>query len=423
MKKTVISTLIALTTAVGAQAATFHKPDAEFINNVAMVGITQENWDSGRSAKVTMKNAYKFTHSVEMSKGNWTHDLGKAKGFDLNSVSATDVDGEHPLSVILRDRLNMESLVLLKNGELVDEYYWSGMHKDQTHLMMSVTKSFTMLTLQTLVDEGLVDMNAPITQYVPELKASPAFAKATVQQVADMRSGIKIEFTPGKIWDDRMTNVQEWNGKNHYPELKSVLDFGKSLGKRTDVETGEAFDYQCANTEMLGMLITRVTGKSLAEVMEEKLWQRVGFENNAYLQSNSQGEGVGSGGLNATTRDAALMMDVMVNGGKNRKGEQIVSKAFIDNLMNGNDEVKSAWKYDGFAQLLADAWYKDQIRVLNVGDHRFMTFVGIHGQVVVGEPSTGIVVATTGGQDEMQAVRTVAMTFMDVVPTLLDALK
>lgn len=238
----------------------------------------------------------------------------------------------------------------------------------------------------------------------------------------DMRSGVKIEFTPGKIWDERMTHVQEWNGVNNYSELKSILDFGATLGKRTDVNTGEAFDYQCAHTEMLGMLIARVTGMTAAEAMEERLWKRVGFENNAKLQSNHNGEAVMSGGLNATTRDAAIMMDVLVNGGKNRAGEQIVSPEYISNLMVGNDEVKSAWKHDGFSQLHADAWYKDQFRVLNVDGHSFILMVGIHGQVIVGEPSTGKVIAMTGAQDQMQAPRTVGMTMLSVIPTLLKSM-
>lgn len=426
MKKTVLATLLAVSTAFSAQAVETYKPDEEFIKQTSAMGITQANWDNGRSAKLTFKHAYRFTYSEKMSHGKFVHDLGQASGFDLSVLTGADIDGELPMDQMLRDRLNMESLVLLKDGKLVDEYYWSGMNKDQTHLMMSVTKSFTALTLSILAEQGLVDMNAPITKYVPELKSSPAYAQATVQQVADMRSGIKIEKTPGTIWDERMTIVQEWNAKPNNTGFNSIVDFGATLQQRPDVKVGEAFDYQCINTEMLGMVITHVTGKSVPEVMEELLWKRVGFENDAYLQTNSQGEAVASGGLNATTRDAARMMDVLVNGGKNRAGEQIISKAFINNLLAGNPEVKSAWKHDQFSALLADAWYKDQIRVLNVGEngeHRILVFVGIHGQNIIGEPATGKVIAMNGAQDEMQATRTVALTYLNAVPALLKAMK
>lgn len=421
MKKSILAATIALTTVFGAQALEVHQPDSAFLEQVAAVGITPQNWDTGALARTTMMNAYKFTPHVDMAKGDYVHDLGIASGLDITKLSGHDIDGEYPLDVIIRDRLSYEALVILKDGKLVDEFYWNGMDKDRTHLMMSITKSFTSMTLSTLVAEGKVDMNAPITDYLPELKVSPGFSKATVQEVADMRSGIKIDFTEGMLWDERMTHVQEWYGENQYPELESVLDFGATINVRTDVAAGEAYDYQCANTEMLGMIVAHVTGKSLAENMEERLWKKVGFEHSAHFQSNSNGEAVGSGGLNATPRDVAKMMDVLINGGKNRAGEQVISKQFIDNLLEGNEAVRSAWAKGKEYKLAKDAWYKDQIRTFNIDGHKFLAFVGIHGQVTIGEPSTGVVLQLNGSQPEHQAPRAAGMTFLDVVPTLLKA--
>ena len=399
-----------------------HSPDIEFLEKAAIFGITQENWDSGASAKLTMQNAYRFTYNVEMRKSSYIHDLGKPTGFNLSRVTGVDVDGNHPLDIIIRDRLNTESLVILKNGKLIDEYYWNGMNKDHLHLQMSVTKSFTSLTLQILVAEGKVDMNAPIVKYLPELKDSEGFSRATVQEIADMRSGIKVPFSPGKLWDERMTNVQEWNGENKYPELKSILDYANIVEKRDDYKKGELYDYLDVNTEMLGMIITRVTGKSLAQVMEERLWNKVGFEHNVRFMTNSAGEAVASGGMNATTRDVARMMDVLINDGKNRAGIQIISKEFIKSLLEGNENVKLAWKNGKESKIAKDGWYKDQIRTFNIEGHTFFAFVGIHGQVTIGEPSTGIVIAMNGAQDQQQAPRTMSITFLNVIPNLLDAI-
>lgn len=421
MKKSIAAVLIGLVCA-GAQATTFNTPDQAFIRQAEKVGVTQQNWDSGNNAKLTMQHAYRFTHHYVLQKGEFVHDLGEASGLDLTRLAALDVDGVHPMDVIIRDRLNQEALVILKDGKLVDEYYFNGLSKSSTHLQMSVTKSFTSMTLATLVAEGKVDMDAPISRYLPELKSSPAFANTTVQQVADMRSGVKVVAAPDKSWDDRMTTVQEWNGANTtHPELKSVLDFAQILDTRSDVSPGDAYDYQCINTEMLGLVVSRVTGRSLADELEARLWQKVGFEQDAKLQSNSDGEAVGSGGLNATPRDIARMMDVLVNNGKNRAGEQVVPKAFIDNLLAGTEEAKAAWKLGSESRLAPDAWYQDQIRVFNMQGHKFIAFVGIHGQVTIGEPATGIVLHMNGAQEQTQANRTVAITFLDVVPTLLKA--
>ncbi|QFU23200.1 beta-lactamase family protein [Shewanella eurypsychrophilus] len=421
MKKLMTVLSVLLTTSF-AQATTFHTPDQAFLEAVGKVGITQANWDHGKNAKLVMQNAYRFTHYVELEQGSFIHDLGEAKGFNLSNVQGYDLDGALPMDELLRDRLNTEALVILKNGKLIDEYYWSGMDKDSTHLQMSVTKSFTSITLQTLVAEGKVNMNSLITDYLPELKASPSFAKATVQEVADMRSGIKIIFSPGRNWDERMSNVQEWNGKNLYPELRSIIDYAKLVDVRTDYAKGEMYDYQDINTEMLGMIIARVTDKPLTEAMENRLWKKVGFGNKAKFMSNSTGEAVGSGGLNVTPRDIAIMMDVLVNDGKNRNGDQIVPKSFVDSLLAGNDKVRTAWTNGSESKMATNGWYKDQIRTFDIRGHKFLAFVGIHGQVTIGEPSTGIVFHLNAAQDEMQAKRTVALTFLGVVPTLLEAI-
>jgi len=419
MKTKLLALLVMASTT--ATAATLHAPDKAFIESIAPYSLAQENWDSGASAKLLMRNSHRMTYYMDMSnKGIATQDLGKASGLDLTKLKSWDLDGEHNLEVILRDRLNQESIVITKNGKLVDEFYWNGNDKDSTHIQMSITKSFTAILVGMLADEGKIDMNKPVSVYLPELKGS-GFENATVQEVADMRSGIVEPFSPGLVWDDRMSDIQEWNGVNNYPEFKSIIDWLKVLEANPHKPHGEVYEYLCSNTELLGMLVERIEGKSLADAMEERLWSKVGFEHHGLLQSNSNGEAVASGGLSSTTRDVARMMNVMINDGKNHLGQQIVPKAFIDALLEGNDEVRSAWAKGKEAKMAPDAWYKDQIRTFNVAGYKFLAFVGINGQVAIGEPSSGIVISMNGAQDEMQAPRTVMMTFFGAIPALLDA--
>ncbi len=421
MKLKALALSLLTITSLSSSAATLHGPDKEFIDAIAPYGLSQANWDHGQSAKLLMHNAYRLTHYMDVSTmGKKVHDLGKPTGLDLKKYQSWDLDGMFDLEIIARDRLNLGALVITKNGKLVDEYYWNGSNKDSTHLQMSITKSFTSLTAATLASEGKIDMSKPISFYLPELKSS-GFSQATIQEVADMRSGIKINFSPGKIWDERMTNVQEWNGTNKYPELKSILDFGATINHDPKKPAGKYYDYQCANTEMLGMLVERVTGKKLADVIEEKLWSKVGFEHNAKFMSNSNGEIVGSGGLNATTRDVNRMMYVLVNDGKNSEGEQVISKAFINKLLEGNSDVDQAWANGKESKMAPDGWYKDQIRVFNIEGHKFIAFVGIHGQVTIGEPSTKTVISINGAQDQMQAPNQVMMMFFGLFPTILNA--
>ncbi|MCW7555935.1 beta-lactamase family protein [Endozoicomonas gorgoniicola] len=419
MKKTIIAMAVAATTSFGAQALEIHKPDAAFLEQVGVVGITQDNWEE-ENESLTYQQAYKFTHYVKMHTGDYVWNLGETKQLlDLDKLTGNDFDGEYPLSTIIPFRLKMEALVVLKDGKLVHEQYWNGMHKAKTHLEMSAGKSYTGILLSTFVAEGRVNMKDQLTKYLPELKGT-GWDGATVEQVADMRSGIEVIKTPGKMVDERQSETQDWNGPSKY-DYKNIIEVAQTLGQRSDVKRGEAFEYLCMNTEMLAMLMERLEGKRYVEILEERLFKPMGAEYDAEMMTNRNGEAVASGGHHVTARDGAKLMDLLMNDGKNRKGEQVVPKKFIDDLIEGNDEVKSAWKHDGFSALLADAWYKDQIRVLNVDGRRFIAFVGVSGQVTVGEPATKTVIKTFGSQDQMQHPRTVAMTFLDVMPTLLKA--
>ncbi|MGF1863311.1 serine hydrolase domain-containing protein [Photobacterium profundum] len=422
MKKQILSALIGLTIVSGSAFAAkeVHKPDQNFISVIAEAGITQENWDNGKNSKLIMKNAYRMTPHVEVStRSNDVHRLENPVGFDLASYQGNDFDGPLSLDILMRDRLNMETVVITKDGKLIDEYYWNGTSKDSTHLQMSVTKSFTSLTASIFAAKGMIDMSKPITDYLPELKASKGFSRATVQEVADMRSGIKINFSEGLLWDDRMSNVQNWNGENKYPELKGIIDFASLVGERDDHGAGEYYDYQCTNTEMLAKVVERVTGDTMSDVFEENIWSKVGFEHDAKWMSNNDGEVIASGGLNITTRDVNRMMFVLINEGKNLKGEQIIPKKFIDNLLEGDDDVRSAWLLGKETVITNDAWYKDQIRVFNIEGHKFIAFFGIHGQITVGEPNTGIVIAMNSAQDEMEGIRAFGITLKQVIPTIL----
>lgn len=421
MKKTVLALTLALSSFNYAFANEVHSADLPFIESISHLGINQTNWDSGHAAKLLMKNAYKMTPYVQLeTKGKNYQEFGKAKGLDLTQIQSFDFDGDHNAEIIARDRLNIESMVITKNGQLIDSFYWNGTSESSTHLQMSVSKSFTAITASILAAEGKIDMSKPVTHYLPELIGS-GFEQATVQQVADMRSGIKINFSEGKLWDDRMTNVQEWNGKNNYPHLTSILDFASLVDHQQNEVVGTHYNYQCINTEVLGKVIEKASKKPLSKVIEERLWSKVGFKHPAKWQSNSDGELVASGGLNATTADVARMMDVLVNEGKNYKGEQVVPKDFIENILKGNDEVKQAWANGKESKLADDAWYKDQIRVFNIEGHTFLAFVGIHGQLTIGEPATKTVIAMNAAQDERESPRSVLMTFFGLVPALLDA--
>ncbi|EAS43076.1 hypothetical protein C9J48_13365 [Photobacterium profundum] len=216
-------------------------------------------------------------------------------------------------------------MVVLKNGVMVHEHYWNGTKEGDTHLMMSVTKSFTSILAAIAVDNGLLDMNKLTTEYLPEL-------------------------------------------------------------------------------------------------LETQIWQKIGVENDAEMMASANGGVMASGGLNASTKDLARVGKVILNEGKNYKGEQVIPKAFIDNIYEGNDKVRAAWSL-GKEAALADGWYMNQFRILYVGDYKVMAMVGIHGQIMVADLESNTVIAMNGGYPMTETPRVVQGIFHKTIPAILDAVR
>ncbi|RTR34484.1 serine hydrolase domain-containing protein [Shewanella atlantica] len=402
-----------------AQAVEFKPVDSAFVQQSSALGVTQDNWDHGAHAAATFPNAYRFTPHMDIplpANGKfreWSH-----RSQALLQLTGYDLDGEHSLEVLLRDRLKNHSMVVLNKGVLVHQHFWNGYGAEQTHLQMSVTKSFTSLLASIAVAQGKLDMDRGIIHYLPELKGT-GFEDATVQEVADMRSGIGVTFSEGKLWDDRMTEAQDWNGDSKYPDMRGVIDYAMTLDNHRPI--GKVYDYLDVNTELLGKVVEKVQGQALAQLLESQIWSKIGAEQPAKWMSNRKGEVVASGGLNMTTRDLAKVGEIIANKGVNQQGERVIPAEFIDSLFQGDDKVRFAWQ-QGKESALATGWYKDQFRVLDIKGHKFIAMVGIHGQILVIEPESQTVVAMNSGFGDMEPPRMAILIFHQIIPAILDKL-
>jgi len=413
---------------MSAMAASYHPVNEKFVKQAEEFGVSQSAWDQAEYSAVSLPSAYKFTRYYQISHKSTDSKIpyvkpqqwSRTKSLDLSKLKGLDADGEHDLIVLLRDRLKNHTMVVLKDGQLVHQHFFNGMNQNSTHLDMSISKSFTSALASIAVSEGKLDMSKKVEYYLPQFKGT-AFEGSTIQEVADMRSGLDIPTPKHKSWDPNFTLSQEWNGKND-SGLHGVKDY-LVLIKNRKYPTGEAYQYQDPNTELLGMIVEKVTEKKLSDYLEEKIWQQVGAENDAYWMADPDGFVVASGGLNMTTRDLARIGQLILNNGKNYLGTQIIPKNFLDALWKGNKEVRSAWKKYKEAAISPNGWYKDQYRVLNIQGHKILVMVGIHGQILAMEKSSGVVIAMNGGYPQTETPRMINLAFFQIIPAILDALK
>src|SRR4051794_5090395 len=105
------------------------------------------------------------------------------------SLPVTRIDGSTGTAADVLDETYTDAFLSLSDGRVVAEQYFTGMAPDTPHLLMSVSKSIVSAVCAGLVDRGQLDVEAPLTDYVPEF-ADSGYAGATVRHLLDMRSGI-----------------------------------------------------------------------------------------------------------------------------------------------------------------------------------------------------------------------------------------
>jgi hypothetical protein len=218
-----------------------------------------------------------------------------------------------------------DGIVILHRGEIVYEKYFGEMAQDRVHAVMSVSKTFTGTLAAVLAAEGILDENALVTEYVPELENS-AFGDATVRQVMDMTTGLKFSENyadpNAEIWafsaaGNPSLSATNYNGPVGYFEyLETVEKSG---------EHGEVFGYRTVNTDALGWIISRVTNQKVSELLSEEIWKPMGMEMDGYYQVDALGIPFAGGGFSAGLRDLARFGEMIRNNGE-WNGKQIIPK-------------------------------------------------------------------------------------------------
>ncbi|MCG8579910.1 MAG: beta-lactamase family protein [Bacteroidales bacterium] len=404
-------------------AITFKSPDKAYISAAKSVGITGQNWESPEFISSAMPNVYKFSHSYTLHKGDYVLNLEKAeKQLDLNEIIIQEFDGPISSKDFLMNRMQNHNAVILQNGKVVHEHYGNGLNEFSTHLDMSVSKSFTSMAAAIVADQGKIDMDAKVTLYLPELKGT-AFEEATVQEVADMRTAVVLAAgTTEKYWDTRLSDAQGYYGEEaSEPYKNGTKDFFQLITERQPYKMGEKYDYQDVNSEVLGAVVDAVTGEPFAKVLAEDLLQKVGIAADAHFMSDKKGLCMGSTGMNMATKDLARVGLLFLNEGKNAKGEQVLPKKYVNELWEGNDLVRSAWKLSKESKL-AEGYYKDQFRMLEINGNRYLAMIGVNGQMCVMHKETNSVIALNGAYPMAETPRFASMQFYQFVPAIIDAL-
>jgi CubicO group peptidase (beta-lactamase class C family) len=280
-----------------------------------------------------------------------------------------------------------DGILILHKGKIVYEKYLGCLNESGKHAAMSMTKSLTGLLAEILVAEGRLDDTAKVSSIIPELKNS-AFGSATVRQVMDMTTALDYseDYSDPKadIWiysaaANPLPKGKDYKGPDGYFEYLQTV---KKSGKH-----GKSFGYKTINTDALGWIISRSTDQGLAELLAEKVWRKMGAEQDAYMTVDSKGTPFAGGGLSAGLRDLGRIGQLMLNGGV-LNGERLFSESVVKNIQKGGD--KRAFNKAGY-KTLAGGSYRSMWWVLH-NAHKAFAARGVHGQTIYVDPTAQMVI-------------------------------
>lgn len=279
-----------------------------------------------------------------------------------------------------------DGLLILHKGKIVYEYYNGCLSETGKHAAMSMTKSLTGLLAEVLVAEGKLDDEATVDSLVPELKNS-AFGSATVRQVMDMTTALDYSEDyadpEADIWQysaaaSPLPKPSDYSGPEGYFEyLQTVEQNG---------DHGDAFGYRTVNSDALGWIIARVSGKSVANLLSERLWNPLGTEQHAYMTIDAKGTPFAGGGLSAGLRDLGRIGLLMLNKGK-YKNRQLFPESVVNAIQAGGD--KKAFAKAGYTTLPGGS-YRSMWWIFNNANGAYAAR-GVHGQTIYIDPTANMV--------------------------------
>jgi CubicO group peptidase (beta-lactamase class C family) len=304
--------------------------------------ITVENWDKGGAlSRWVYTHVSEFFPSAVVRRGGAIVDLPTQLRPEIGAVKVSDAGApEQTLDQFINNGA-VDGCIVLHDGKIVYEKYPT-IQPNDIHLIMSVTKAVVLTALAVLEDQGKIDLDKPIENFLPELKGSD-WSGTRLRDLVDMRSGMEGSETGNDAYRDpahkqfQLEATLGWQSRTarELPDAARRGDlFGMLRTIKRERKAGEKWQYTSSNTAVLAEVVSRVAGKSLADAISDLIWSRIGAEHDATLAVNERGFPVSHAGMAATLRDVArfgLAFTKNPPAGQSR----IISDAIVQRIFGG----------------------------------------------------------------------------------------
>lgn len=286
-----------------------------------------------------------------------------------------------------------QAFLVIQNDNILYEQYFNGMERDSIVTSFSMGKSFTSTLIGAAIADGFINsVDDPITDYLPELAERDArFSAITVRDLLRMSSGIRYVETGFINGDDAKTY--------YYPDLR-WLTINET---RIDQQPGEVFLYNNFHPLLLGLILERTTGTTVAGYLEEKIWQPLGMEYEASWSLDERGFEKMESGINARAIDFARFGRLFLNNG-NWQGTQVLPAEWVAEATQPSAEAEPAGYYpdnpyfnehNGYYQYMWWGIGRED------GNYDF-TAHGRYGQYIYISPAKKLIIVRNGEQEPVE---------------------
>ena len=293
-----------------------------------------------------------------------------AKPFD---VSYTFDGKTYDTAAFMKDNFS-SGLIVVKDGHVLLERYGLGRTEKDRWTSFSVGKSVTSTLVGAAIKDGYIKgLKSPVTEYLPELKGT-AYDGVTIADLITMRSGVK--------WDEDYSNPKS-----------DVAQFGLLPARKDGMDPvvaymaklprahkpGTTFHYDTGETELVGILVSRAVKKPLAQYLSEKIWSKIGTEQDAVWMLDGAGYEHGGCCISMTLRDYARFGLFFLHGGV-ANGEQVLPKDWVKEASTSHTLVDPKHPEEGYGYF----WW--------IHPHGTYSAEGIFGQQVFLDPNDDLVI-------------------------------
>lgn len=248
-----------------------------------------------------------FPHMEKIFPGHIVKAGGKVRPLPAGNPLAGVADAEIDAFIASQ---NVAGLIIVQDGKVRLERYARGYGPEGRWTSFSVAKSFTSSLVGAAIKDGHIkSVDEPVTKYIPELAGS-GYDGVTIQQLLTMTSGVK--------WDEDYTSAKSDVARMFLEPVPAGEDPTVFYMKKlpSEAKPGSKWVYKTGETNLIGVLVMRATGKPLATYLSEKIWQPYGMERDAFWMVDPSGHEVSGCCLSVSLRDYARIGQFALEGGK-----------------------------------------------------------------------------------------------------------